>query len=216
MAMKIGTLSKERSLEIANNLLEVIQAFFNDIPIYELSYSLEDDYKEKQTYVEFEWSEENKGILKRNTYNVFTREKEYTEQIVIGQNNKCRVNYKEVKKDGDELEEQEFVTRENTYNIIYKGKKYEINIYNSPEDCGYYSMLPQYDEETYLLAYVCEIRPEDGSVKQEIYFGFDNISMTFLELFGIYSINKKRFMRECGEDLLDEIQEKLKETKLKK
>lgn len=213
--MKMGVLNKQRSFETANNLLKVVQAFFSDISIYELSYSIEDDYKEQQTYCEFEWDEEEKGVLKKHTYNSYTKQKERTEKIVIGASNTYKVKYKCGRKSNDEEAELTLISRNNTYCISYNGKKYEINIYNSPEDCGYRSVLSQYDKDTYLLLGACQIRLQDGSVEKEMYFGFDIVNMTFLELFDIYSINTKGYYRECKSETLEIIQGKLVGRKLK-
>lgn len=63
-------------------------------------------------------------------------------------------------------------------------QRFEVTLYSSPEDCGYYSLLPNYDE----LAYVfCIIQEKDihGKIKREMCFGFDSEKRTFLELFDI-------------------------------
>lgn len=62
-------------------------------------------------------------------------------------------------------------------------RKFEITIYSCPEDCGYFSVLPNYEDFEYTLCIVQE--KKRNTIKHEICFGFDSRTGAFLELFDI-------------------------------
>lgn len=176
MKEKTERLSNEKSIEIANRLIEVFKTFCKNVSVYLLSFPImEDDTNEQDTlttYTIYEWNE-NMG--------------------------------NEIRKIQKEITTEEDIFCNNTYKVTYKGQKYEINIFDSPEACGYNSILTDYDETTYLLAYVKELDAV-GTIKYEIFFGFNILNMTFLELFDIDYINKKGCIRKCV--AIDDIQKK--------
>lgn len=63
-------------------------------------------------------------------------------------------------------------------------QKFEMTLYSSPEDCGYFSLLPNYDDFAYVFCIIQE-KERSGSIKHEMCFGFDSEQRTFLELFDI-------------------------------
>lgn len=75
---------------------------------------------------------------------------------------------------------EEDVFKDNTYKMMYKGKTYTINLFDSPEACGYNSILLDDECEEYLFCHVAEYEKEN--IKNEIFFGFDKKEKTFLEL----------------------------------
>ena len=86
----------------------------------------------------------------------------------------------------------------------------------SPEKFGFYATKYTDDPDSYLFAYVSEIRdPRDflydkyENVKYEMYFSFDIEKGTFLELFHLSYKNTKNFIRECTN--LEEMDEALKD-----
>lgn len=69
--------------------------------------------------------------------------------------------------------------------FILDGRHFEISFYDNPEDAGNYSLLADYNKETYVFCAISEKRPS-GNTKYEMSFGFDVEKMTFLELFDLY------------------------------
>lgn len=181
-ATEKGKLTKEKSIEIANKLLEIFAIFCSNVPMYQLSFPIiEEEESDLDTYILYEWNE-NMGS--------------------------------EVRKRREKICCQEDMFRNNTYKITFKEEEYEINIFDSPSACGYNSILPNYDEETYLLAHVKELNKQ-GTIKYEIFFGFNILDMSFLELFDIHYINKKGYRRECKEIEIEELQNNFEGRKLR-
>lgn len=84
---------------------------------------------------------------------------------------------------------------DNVYSVIMGDRSFEITIYNSPEDYGYYSTLPDYDSGSYVFCNITEKRP-DGTTLYEMSFGFDIKAKTFVELFDIDHHNLDGVVRE--------------------
>lgn len=169
------TLSNEKSLEIAAKLLDVFQNYANKIHCFFLCYPFYNDFNE--------YNKEIKTAQKYETFfwNVLEEHFEKRVHSVTNEND---------------------MSQHNTFTILDQGVKYEMRIYDSPDSCGFNSILDNYDIETYLL---CEISEYDGQqIKFRMHFGFDVLNMTFLELFAIDYINKKNFYRECSN--IDEIE----------
>ena len=73
---------------------------------------------------------------------------------------------------------------DNVYELHWKKQKFEVTLYSSPEDCGYFSVLPNYEDLPYIFCIIQE-KEQSGSIKHEMCFGFDSEKRTFLELFDI-------------------------------
>lgn len=73
---------------------------------------------------------------------------------------------------------------DNVYELHWKKQKFEVTLYSSPEDCGYFSVLPNYEDLAYIFCIIQE-KEQSGSIKHEMCFGFDSEKRTFLELFDI-------------------------------
>lgn len=91
-------------------------------------------------------------------------------------------------------------------------KNIEILVYDSPDSCGYFSILPDYDQSTYVFTRVTQFR-QNGIPKYRMYFGFDILKMTFLELFALVYINTKGYVRECH--CIEEVEKFFKGEELK-
>lgn len=72
---------------------------------------------------------------------------------------------------------------DNVYELHWKKQKFEVTLYSSPEECGYISVLPNYDDLAYVFCIIQEKR--SGSIQYEMCFGFDSEKKSFLELFDI-------------------------------
>lgn len=94
--------------------------------------------------------------------------------------------------------------RDNVYLLIWKNRIFDITFYASPEECGYRSILPSYDAETYVFCSIIEMR-ESGTPKYEIDFGFDIEKNIFLELFDIDCYNLNGFIREAGDSIEEDL-----------
>lgn len=94
--------------------------------------------------------------------------------------------------------------RDNVYLLVWKNRVFDITFYNSPEDCGYYSLLPSYDNETYIFCIIKELRPYDKT-KYQISFGFDIEKNSFIELFDIDHHNINGFIRKAGDSIEEEL-----------
>lgn len=70
------------------------------------------------------------------------------------------------------------------FNGINRMQKFEATLYSSPEDCGYYSLLPNHEKLAYVFCIIQE-KERSGAIKHEMCFGFDSKKRTFLELFDI-------------------------------
>ncbi len=73
---------------------------------------------------------------------------------------------------------------DNVYELYWKNRRFVATIYVSPEECGYYSVLPNYCELDYYLCIIEEKNPL-GYMKNQMCFGFDFEKKVFLELFDI-------------------------------
>lgn len=94
--------------------------------------------------------------------------------------------------------------RDNVYLLVSENRVFDITFYNSPEDCGYYSVLPSYDNETYIFCIIKELRPSDKT-KYRICFGFDIEKNSFIELFDIDYHNINGFIRKAGDSIEEEL-----------
>lgn len=72
----------------------------------------------------------------------------------------------------------------NVYELYWKSKKFVATIYESPEDCGYYSILPD-DERNHYVFCIIQEKERFNAIKHEMCFGFDSKKRIFLELFDI-------------------------------
>ena len=81
------------------------------------------------------------------------------------------------------------------YKYIQDNRYFEITLFDEPDDCGYCSMLPDYEPSTYVLCNIVEKRA-NGSKKTEVAFGFDIEKRTFLELFEVVHYNTTVILRE--------------------
>lgn len=99
----------------------------------------------------------------------------------------------------------------NVYTVIWQNRKFEIKVFDSPNDCSYNSVLPDYDYSTYLLCEITEKR-NNGKNKYWMTFGFDIEKMIFLELFNIEYYNQIDYIRECRN--IELIEKQLKGTDL--
>lgn len=84
------------------------------------------------------------------------------------------VNYK----DSDEYH------LDNVYEFFWKRRKIQVTLYSSPEECGYYSLLPDSEKLAYVFC-IIEEKERGNTTKNEMCFGFDSQKKTFLELFDI-------------------------------
>ena len=85
----------------------------------------------------------------------------------------------------------EYITK-NEYDIFVKGRHFIIEVFNTAEDFGYYSLLPDYDPDTYVCVGIRELYSTDyfsDDVKYSVILSFDIEKMIFLELFEIELIN---------------------------
>lgn len=93
---------------------------------------------------------------------------------------------------------------DNVYEFFWKRRKFRVMLYCSPEECGYFSLLPNSEDMPYVFCIIQE-KDRHGSIKYEMCFGFDSEKKTFLELFDIdYYFYSTVFRGE------DSIEEKLK------
>lgn len=166
-------LSKEKSIKIVNDFLKVFTVFCSNIPIYHLSFPIIGDEQEEE-------EPENYVIYKWDCSEESQLEKStYT------------------------ITSRKDIFMHNTYKLLYKGRRYEMNIYNSCEACGYNSMAKsEEEEERRLFCYIRELR-ENGEIKQDLSFEFDIVDMTFLDIFEITYINKQQYYRKC--ELIEEV-----------
>ena len=75
-------------------------------------------------------------------------------------------------------EKTEWIT-ENEYEIFVKNRHFVIEVFNTADDLGYNSILPDYDPGTYVCVEIRELYSTDG-VKNSAIFSFDIEKMTFL------------------------------------
>lgn len=96
---------------------------------------------------------------------------------------------------------------DNLYELHWRNRKFEITLYSSPEDCGYYSVLPDYEEWAYIFCIIKE-KYRSGYTKFEMCFGFDSEKKIILELFDIdfHSVNGIVF--EAGDSVETSLQGK--------
>lgn len=174
-------LSNDKAKEILKELLNVFCQYSNTGKLYRLSYPIELD------------EEANKEIKEQKSYTILEWE-----------NNVLRVKKYKIEKEDDAF-------LNNTYVILYNKQKYRMNIFDSPQCCGYNSLLKDYNEDTYHFVQVQKLNDLEEA-KYEICFGFDIITMKFLELFEVDYINSKRIRREC--ESIDQIEEEFRGKKL--
>lgn len=86
------------------------------------------------------------------------------------------------------IEKNDSYFLDNIYRFIIDGRFFEITLFGAPDDCGYCSMLPDYNPYTYVLCNIEEKRA-NGAKKYEMAFGFDIEKKTFLELFELIHYN---------------------------
>lgn len=157
-----SVITVQESLKIANSLLEVFKAFNSDVPCYLMSYPT----KNTQIDKELENREEYVTFEWRDTSKIRTRMHEITSEDDLYKNN--------------------------TYELYYKGHKYIMNLYESPEICGYVAG-PKYDLERHIFCIITLVNIHNLAVK-ELDFTFDVESMKFLELFKINRTINKVFL----------------------
>lgn len=98
------------------------------------------------------------------------------------------------------------------HKFFWGNRFFQVTFYNSPEDCGYYSALPNYEELRYILCHIVET--SNCHVKYEMYFGFELEKMTFLELFDINYYISSDYVKESTEKHINSIEAQLRETSL--
>ena len=89
----------------------------------------------------------------------------------------------------------------------FGSRRFILKIFDSPEEYGYCSICPDYNDETYLFADLIELG-EDDSEKNSLHFGFDIEKMVFLELFDVANINSVGIIRTIAlnDDYLYELE----------
>lgn len=97
------------------------------------------------------------------------------------------------------------------YKLIRDNRYFKIMLFNEPDDCGYCSILPDYDPSSYILCEIIEEYP-NGKPKYEMYFGFDYQEKTFLELFDITYHNSVGIVREYSDNFISPLETQLKGT----
>lgn len=93
---------------------------------------------------------------------------------------------------------------DNVYKLYWKKQRFEVTLYSSPEDCGYFSLLPNYEDLEYTF---CIIQEKDwtGVIKHEMCFGFDSEKRTFLELFDIDYHSKEGTIYKAEDSIESEL-----------
>lgn len=94
---------------------------------------------------------------------------------------------------------------DNIYEINWKNRMFRITLYSSPEECGYYSVLPDYRELDYTFCIIQEKR-RFGPTKYEMCFGFDSQKRIFLELFDIDFHELNGMIFESGDSVETRLQ----------
>lgn len=152
-------LSDTEARGIANDLLKAFSILYNAVPM-KLTTSIEGGCQ----------------VITRVFYDLLKVNKTRVEKRII--------NYK----DSDEYHlDYVYELQQKRYSNIFGRdgmRKFEITLYSSPEDCGYFSLLPNYDDLAYIFCIIQE-KERNGKIKHEMCFGFDSEKRTFLELFDI-------------------------------
>ena len=99
-----------------------------------------------------------------------------------------------------------------SHKLVWRNSFFVIKFYSSPEDCGYYSALPNYEDLRYVLCNIVEVL--NCRHKYEMSFGFDSERMTFLELFDIDYRLANDYIIESQEEYLNSIEAQLRGTSL--
>ena len=106
-------------------------------------------------------------------------------------------------------------TQSPLYSVNLDGRHFEVSFYEDLKDCGYVSLLPNYDKETYMLCMLVEKRA-DGSKKYVMNFGFDVEKMIFLEIFELtHYTSVPNLFRTLAYEELDEVESALTSYSLK-
>lgn len=159
-----SVITVQESLKIANSLLEVFKAFNSDVPCYLMSYPTKNEQLDEE-------------VKKRDYYITLEWRDRYPSKI---------------KTHMHEITSKDDLYKNNTYELYYKGHKYIMNLYESPERCGYVAG-PKYDLERHIFCIITLVNIHNLAVK-ELDFTFDVESMKFLELFEINRTINKVFL----------------------
>lgn len=145
----------QESLKITNSFLEVFKEYSNNMPFYRMSYPTENTQIDKE-------------LENREYY------------VTFEWRDRCPGKIKTHK---HKITSEDDLYKNNTYELYYKGHKYIMNLYESPEICGY-AAGPEYDLERHIFCSITLVNINDLVVK-ELYFTFDVESMKFLEVYEI-------------------------------
>lgn len=180
-------MSYEQAAKIANDFLDVFQALCELEPL-RLS-TLDQNIKTKV-----------------KTFRILP------DRVILGSTILLR---KQDTKENEAVSKKKKVTSDDYHlDIIYKlfmgNRWFEITLFDDPYDCGYCSMLPDYNPSTYVLCDIIEKRP-NGDKKYQMTFGFDIEKRTFLELFEVLHYNTVGILREYP-DLNSQLEAELKDA----
>lgn len=188
----MAKLSKIKSVQIAEEFLQVFTAFCNDVSLYFFTFPIigyeqnDEEIQNLKEYVIYEWNSKKTGQL-------LMRE--------------------------DIVENEADIFKHNTYILLHKDRKYEMNIYNSPEACGYICATENDEKESrHIFCVINELR-EDETVKYSMGFDFDIVDMTLLDITYIEHVNIHKRVRECEEieEIVSEfVGRKLREVEIPK
>jgi len=168
----MANLSKIKSVQIAEEFLQVFTAFCNDVSLYFFTFPIigyeqnDEEIENLKEYVTYEWNSKKTG------------------QLLM------RKNIVETEAD---------IFEHNTYILLHNNRKYKMNMYDSPEACGYICITEDEENESrHLFCVINELR-ENGTLRYSMGFDFDIVDMTLLDITYIEHTNIHKCVRECEE-----------------